>query len=228
MIVTNLKIKAFSKKKGYDKNYALNYLERRKKDFDKSQKYFYEMFNQFNINLKGKVILDLAAGIGMDLKILNQFKPKVLIWHDKMEGPYKVARENLRGINNVIFNKKDLMDLEEYKDNSVDCIICRDSLYYIGNDYYFFKHIKRILKQKGYFWATNSTFKYYNSVSKENFLKRIRHQFFDWPLYKFTGLRLLSFLPVDKNRVNYIFKKLNFNILFLKEKEDQIEFLIKK
>lgn len=231
MFTLNLKIKVHAKNKNYDKKYALNYLELRKANLERDKKYFYEMFKEYNIDLTDKVVLDLAAGSGIDLKILNQFKPKLLIWHDKMIGPYKVAQEILKDLNNVIFNKKDLMDLEEYKNESIDFIICRGSLFYAGNDYYLLKNIKRILKKGGYFWGNNNTMRYYKKsliTNKENFLKRVRNQFFDWPLYKIFGIRIFAFMPVDKNRLDYLFKKLNFDIIFLKEKENIIEFLIKK
>ena len=230
MLTTNLKVKVHTRNRGYNRKYALDYLERRMKEIDKDREYFQSMFSKYNINLTGKKVLDLAAGVGMDLKILSEFKPKLLIWHDKMQGPYEIARENLKDLDNVIFNKKDLMDLEKYKENSIDFIICRDSLYYIGNDFRFFKEIRRILKPGGYFWGRNNNFRYYKNFAgkNENFLKRMRHYFFDWPLYKITGLRLFSFLPIDRNRLNHLLKKLNFNIVFLKEKENSIEFLIKK
>jgi len=229
MITTNLKIRVFSKQRGYDKEYALNYLARRKNDFNESREHFKTIFSKYNMDLTGKIVLDLAAGVGMDLKILSEFKPKILIWHDKMPGSYEVAKENLKDLNNVIFNRNDLMDLEEYKNNSIDFIICCDSLYYVGNDFRFFKEIKRILKPNGCFWGRNATLEFYfkNWAKSDCWIRRIRHQFFDWPLYKFLGLRVFVFLPIDENRLNYLFKKLNFNILFLKEKENYIEFLIK-
>jgi len=219
MLTTNLKVKVYTRDRGYNRKYALDYLERREKETNKDREYFQSMFSKYGINLTGRVILDLAAGVGMDLKILSEFKPKLLIWHDKMQGPYEIARKNLKDLDNVI----------KYKENSIDFIICRDSLYYIGNDFRFFKEIKRIIRPGGYFWGRNSNFQYYkNLVIKENFLKRMRHYFFDWPLYKIAGLRLFPFLPIDRNRLNCLLKKLNFNIVFLKEKENSIEFLIRK
>jgi len=230
MITLDLKIKVHSKEKKYDEKYASNYLQRRQKSLNEDKEYFKNLFSKYNINLSNKNVLDLAAGAGVDLKILSDFNPKRLIWHDKMDGAYKLAKKYLERLDNVIFNKKDLMDLKIYEDKSVDFVICRSSLYYIGNDYYFFKRIKKLLTTEGFFWATNNTFEYYqkNLMSNESLTKKLRHKFFDWPLYKFTGLRLFTFLPVDKNRLNYLFKKLNFNIIFLKEKENNIEFLIKK
>lgn len=230
MLTINFKMKVLTREEKYNKEYALNYLELRKKNIVQCEEHFRALFQRYNINLVGKTVLDLAAGVGMDLKILSQFQPKLLIWHDKMSGPYEVAKDNLKGLNNVIFNKKDLMDLEEYKNNSVDLILCRDSLYYVSNDYYFLKQIKRILKQGGYFWATNCTFGYYknNLSTNEGFLKKFRHYFFDWPLYKFLGLRVFAFLPIDGKRVKHLFQKLSFNIVFLQEKENEIEFLVQK
>jgi len=228
MIITNLKLKVWSRKSSYNKEYALKYLNRRKFQFNEDRNFFKELIKKYNINLKNEIVLDLAAGIGMDLKILNEFKPKTLIWHDKMEDVYKIAQKNLKNINNVIFNLKDLMDLNEYEGNSVKVAICRDSLYYIGNDFLFFRELKRILKKEGFFWGKNVTLKFYKELPQKSLIKMIRNYCFDWPLYKATGLRIFAFTPVDPKRLRYIFRKLNFEIVYFKESENNIEFLIKK
>lgn len=228
-ITLPFKLKVFTTPTSYDINYALHYLERREKKLKEDLLYFQNLFRKYNIQITQGAVLDLAAGVGIDLKILSEFKPKKLIWHDKMEGPYEIAKKTLKDLQNVIFNKKDLMDLEEYRENSIDFIICRESLYYAGNDYYFFQQIKRILKPGGFFWGKNATKEYYSDTikNKEKFLKKIQHVF-DWNLYKFSGLRFFPFLPIEKRRLIFVLKKLNFTIIFMEEKEGFIEFLISK
>jgi len=227
MITTNFKLKTWNKKNSYSKKYALEYLGRRNAHLREDKVFFKELVKKYEINLSDETILDLAAGTGMDLKILNEFNPKTLIWHDKMEGVYKVARKNLENLNNI-FNLKDLMDLDEYKKNSVKFALCRESLYYIGNDFLFFKELKRILKKEGFFWGKNATLKFYKELPRKSLIKTIRNYCFDWPLYKTTGLRIFAFIPVDPRRLKYIFKKLDFKILYFSEINDYTEFLIKK
>jgi ubiquinone/menaquinone biosynthesis C-methylase UbiE len=230
MISTNLKIKVITWQRGYNESYALNYLNKRKKDFSESKKQFQDILTKYNIDLKGKVVLDLAAGTGMDLKILSEFQPGKLIWHDKMKGPHKIARENLKDLDNVVFYQRDLMDLEEYEKNSIDFIICRDSLGYICNDYFFFREIKSILKPGGFFWGRNNSIKFYKKRLNENrvsLLRRLRHKFFDWPLYRISGLKIFSFLPIDSKRLKYIFHKLNFKTVVFKKQNNRIEIFLR-
>ena len=229
MITCNFKIKIISNKNNYNENYALKYLERRIKTYTVDKENFQNLFKKYNINISNETVLDLASGVGMDLKILSEFKPKTLIWHDKMEGVYKIAKNNLKDIKNITFNIKDLLELDGYSTNTIKFIICRESLYYINNDFYFFKEIKRILKPNGFFWGRNVNINWYKQKSPEiQTIKKIRGLYFDWPLYKLTGLRFFAFTPVDSKRLKYIFKKLNFLIEYFKEEENYLEFLIKK
>jgi len=228
MITTNLKLKVWSRKSSYDMEYALRYLDRRKSQFNQDRNFFRELIKKYNINLENETVLDLAAGVGMDLKILSEFAPKTLIWHDKMPRVYEVARENLKNLNNIIFNLKDIMDTEGYKSNSIKLAICHSSLCYIGNDFLFFKEIKRILQTNGFFYGQNSSFKWYKNLPNKSIINLIRTYFFDWPLYKFTGLRFFSFGPVNPDRLRFIFKKLNFKIPYFAESDDGVRFLISK
>lgn len=230
MIVTNLKLKVWNRKRSYNKDYGLKYLNRRELTKREDEKSFSELLKKYSINLKNEIVLDLAAGIGADLKILSEFVPKLLIHHDKMEDVCNIARENLKNLSNVVFNTKDLMDLSGYENNSIKLIICRESLGYIGNDFLFFKEIKRILKKDGFFWAKGSSLKewleFYKEVPKKSIIKTVRHYLFDWPFYKLTGLRIFALTPVDPERLKQIILRLNFKIIYFNSGKF-IEFLIK-
>ena len=228
MITTNLKLKVLSKQSSYNRDYALAYLRQKEPLFNEYKKFFRNLLNKYDIVLKNETVLDLAAGVGAELKILSEFEPKTLIWHDKMPRVYEVAKGNLKNLNNMIFNLKDIMDTEGYKSNSIKLAICHSSLYYIGNDFLFFKEIKRILQTNGFFYGQNSSFKWYKNLPNKSIINLIRTYFFDWPLYKFTGLRFFSFGPVNPDRLRFIFKKLNFKIPYFAESDDGVRFLISK
>lgn len=229
LLFRNLKPKIISNPRSYNENYALEYLNKRKISYNQDKNFFENLFQHYNINISNEIILDLASGVGMDLKILNEFNPKKLIWHDKMLGVYKIAKINLQGIKNIEFNLQDIMDLNLYPHNSIKFAMCRDSLYYICNDFLFFQQINQLLKPDGFFWGINVNLNWYKkNQQKLSLIKKLRGLYFDWPLYKLTGLRIFSFTPVDANRLKYIFKKLNFSILYFKEDETFLEFLIKK
>jgi ubiquinone/menaquinone biosynthesis C-methylase UbiE len=110
-----------------------------------------------------------------------------------------------------------MMDFSAYQDGSVKFGICRDSLSYIGNDHLFFANLKRILKEGGYFWCKDVSIKYYEEMAQKPFVVVLKKNILAWPLYKATGLRLLAFIGSDPNRLKYIFKKLGFKVVYLKE-----------
>lgn len=233
MIFTNFKLKIRTKQSGYDAKYAAKYFERRKKDLGESREYFQNLIHRYRIDVNDKTILDLAAGPGMDLKILSEFTPKTIIWHDKMKGPYEVARSILGELKNVKFNLKDIMDLDIYDSSSIDFAMCRQSFHYVGNDYYFLKQIMRILRPGGFFWVENVNLEFCRrglgkGGGQASLIRKIKNNFFDWPLYKLTGLRFFSFLPIDPRRLQLLFKKLGYSVMFLKSEEGFVEFLIQK
>lgn len=230
MLFLSFKTRIFSRLKSYDIEYAKKYLERRREVEDQDKRHFGDLFAKYNISISDGVVLDLASGPGFDLKILSEFNPSSLIWHDKMEGPYIMALEVLADVNGVEFNRADLMNLEKYEDDSIDFTLCRESLYYVGNDYLFFREIKRILKSGGVFWVKNVSFEFYKNQIREGKISLFRQVInkLNWFLYIFTGIRFLAFTPVDKKRLSLIFRKLGFNLLFMKEESGIIEFAIYK
>ena len=95
MITTNFKLEVRNNKNSYDEKYAKAYLDRRNGQTKEDRTFFKGLLDKYGIYLKGEAVADFASGVGADLKILSEFGPKQIFWHDKMEGVHKIAKENL-------------------------------------------------------------------------------------------------------------------------------------
>ena len=205
-----------------DYNYAKQYQEGRLKGFQKAKDELVMLFNKYHINIRDKIVLDLAAGPGVDTLIFSELGAKKIIWHDKNHAYYLIARELLKDLP-VSYRIADMKDLD-YPPSFVCFILCRVSIYYVLNQKIFFAKINHILEENGFFYADT-----YSS----RLLKKIPPvRKFWWSilllLEYITGKRLISIAAQSKKQLLRNIKKSGLKIILWEESGDLVRMLLKK
>lgn len=129
------------------------------REYSKLDEYLNE-FDNLNIDLKNKTILDLGAGPGTWEFVFSKYEPKKIIWYDISEDFFRIAKEKHKNIKNVVIEYKigEMSDLP-YTDNSFDFVFSRVALYHAKNERNCFKEIGRVLKKGGYFYCETHNWK---------------------------------------------------------------------
>jgi len=105
------------------------------------------------LDLKNKTVLDLAAGTGHWEEVFLSLGVKKVIWQDLSQYFYQTAKQRLQEYSNVEFIMEDIVSIPLEKE-SVDFVMCRDSLFHSSDEKKTIAEIYRVLKKDGHFYLT--------------------------------------------------------------------------
>jgi ubiquinone/menaquinone biosynthesis C-methylase UbiE len=113
------------------------------------------------IDVTGFRILDLAAGPGTWELALAELGPSEIVWHDRSEAFYQIARtlHAEAGLTNIRYQLRDMQDLD-YPAASFDMVICRLAIHHARNEWTVLDGIAHILKPGGYFYLEAHNYRY--------------------------------------------------------------------
>lgn len=105
------------------------------------------------LDFRGKTVLDLAAGTGHWEEVFLSLGAKKIFWQDLSEYFYEIAKHRLQDHNHVEFILGDMTSIP-LGNESVDFVMCRDSLYHSPDEKGTMAEIYRVLKKDGHFYLT--------------------------------------------------------------------------
>lgn len=105
-------------------------------------------------DFQDKTVLDLAAGTGHWEEVFLSLGAKKAFWQDLSTHFYDAARRRLEGRENVEFFLADMVYIP-LPGESVDFVMCRDSLYHSPDEKKTLAEVYRVLKAGGYFYLTS-------------------------------------------------------------------------
>lgn len=205
-----------------DYNYAKQYQKGRLKGFQRTKDEFLMFFKKYDIDVKNKVVLDLAAGPGVDTLIFSELGAKNVLWHDKNHAYYLAAREILKDIP-ISYRLADMKDLD-YPPSTIYFILCRVSLFYVLNQKTFFKNVYKILENNGFFYADTYTFR---RLSKMPLLQMLWSGILFFIEY-IMGKRHIPIAAQPKRQLLRNIKKSGLKIILWEESGDLVRMLLKK
>lgn len=139
------------------------------------------LLNKNKQYIENKTILDLGCHFGTMSYICSQLKAKNILGIDGDKNLIAQAKKLKKetNITNVTFIVKDVIDyLANLKENSFDTILCFGLLYYIPDNFYLLKLMKKVAKETiildtftAYYNAIQGKdgLKYFNSFTDANF-----------------------------------------------------------
>lgn len=138
-------------------------------------------------DFKGKTVLDLAAGTGhWELVFLSQGAANV-VWQDLSQVFYEMAMKRLQSFPDVRLLLADMLTIPLAAE-SVDFVMCRDSLYHSPNEDRTIAEISRVLKPGGSFYLTSRNWR---RVFKGRITWKLPLRLGSPFLYRLTGRKLL-------------------------------------
>lgn len=105
------------------------------------------------LDFNNKTVLDLAAGTGHWEEVFISLGVKKVFWQDLSRYFYEIAKNSLQGYDNIEFFLGEMTDIP-LENESVDFVMCRDSLYHSPDEKETLSEIYRVLKKDGYFYLT--------------------------------------------------------------------------
>lgn len=127
--------------------------------FDKTEELFrsgelHREINELCLDLQDKTVLDLAAGTGHWEEVFLSMGAKKVIWQDLSGHFYRVARCRLQSSDKVDFYLSDMVNVP-MGNESVDFVMCRDSLYHSPDEKKTLAEVYRVLKAGGCLYLTS-------------------------------------------------------------------------
>lgn len=127
--------------------------------FDKTEELFksgalHHEIADLGLDFQDKTVLDLAAGTGHWEEVFLSLGAKKAIWQDLSTQFYDAARRRQEGRENVEFFLADMVYIP-LPGESVDFVMCRDSLYHSPDEKKTLAEVYRVLKAGGYFYLTS-------------------------------------------------------------------------
>lgn len=138
-------------------------------------------------DFKGKTVLDLAAGTGHWERIFLSLGAAKVIWQDLSAVFCEMAKKRLQSYPNVDFLLADMLTIP-LPDESVDFVMCRDSLFHSPSEERTIAEICRVLKPGGSFYLTARNWR---RIFKDTFTWKSPVKLISPYLYRLTGRKFL-------------------------------------
>jgi len=187
------------------------------KFYEKNEELFQE--GEWHREIKGldldftnKTILDLAAGTGHWEEVFLSLGAGKVIWQDLSEFFYEKAKRRLQGCSNVEFILGDMRSIP-LENESVDFVMCRDSIFHSPDEKRTIAEVYRMLKENGYFYLT---FRNWRRIFREPLTWKSPLKLFSPYVYRITGKKLIptvfaleGFISSCLKRCGYRIEKMN-------------------
>lgn len=128
-----------------------NYYQRNEELFKNGR--WHQEIAGLGLDFKNKTVLDLAAGTGHWEEVFISLGVKKVFWQDLSHYFYEIAKNRLKGYDNIEFFLEDMTGIP-LENESVDFVMCRDSLYHSPDEKETLSEIYRVLRKDGYLYLT--------------------------------------------------------------------------
>ncbi|HOV80661.1 MAG TPA: class I SAM-dependent methyltransferase [Bacillota bacterium] len=160
------------------------------------------------LDFKGRTVLDLAAGTGHWEEVFLSLGAGKVIWQDLSQYFFRKAAERMQGYNNVEFLLGD-MTFIPMDDESVDFVMCRDSLYHSPDENKTLSEVYRVLKKEGHFYLS---FRNWRRIFREPFTWKSPLKLLAPHFYRITGKKTIPTVFVLEAPVLSLLGKYGFRI----------------
>lgn len=197
--------------------YASKYAERM---FSPDNK---KIIDDLSLDLKDKIIIDLAAGPGQFEEIFVKNGASKIFWHDRSRKYFNIAQEKHTSFKDKIsYVIADIMDMSSYEDASVDFVFNRVSLYYASNEKNLIAELHRILKNGGYVYIETHNLK---RIKKLSFLNPAAYaMLFSWFIQQISGIKIMHH-PFMSSKLLKSYIEKYFRIISFEEDGDVVKIL---
>jgi len=139
------------------------------------------------LNFKNKSVLDLAAGTGHWEEVFLSLGAKRVYWQDLSEYFYEMAKSRMQSNDNVEFFLGDMTTIP-LDNESVDFVMCRDSLFHSPDEKRTIAEVHRVLKEGGYFYLTARNWR---RIIRERLTWKSPLKLLSPHIYRITGKKLI-------------------------------------
>lgn len=139
------------------------------------------------LDFNNKTVLDLAAGTGHWEEVFLSLGAKKVFWQDLSGYFYEMAKRRLKDYDNVEFLLGDMTSIP-LGNESVDFVMCRDSLFHSPDEKCTMAEIYRVLKKDGYFYLAARNWR---RILREPLTWKSPLKILSPHIYRITGKKLV-------------------------------------
>ncbi|OPX85007.1 MAG: putative methyltransferase YcgJ [Pelotomaculum sp. PtaB.Bin013] len=161
-----------------------------------------------DLDFRNKTVLDLAAGTGHWEEVFLSLGAGKVIWQDLSEFFYEKAKRRLQGCDNVEFLLGDMMSIP-LENESVDFVLCRDSIFHSPSEKRTVAEVYRVLKENGYFYLT---FRNWRRIFREPLTWKSPLKLLSPYIYRITEKKLIHTVFTSEGFILSCLKKCGYKI----------------